>query len=689
MGDFRLETELRPAGDQGQAIDALAAGVERGEKDQVLLGITGSGKTFTIANVVERVQRPTLVIAHNKTLAAQLYQEFRELFPHNAVEYFVSYYDYYQPEAYIPNTDTYIEKDATINERIDRLRHSATRSVLSRRDVIVVASVSCIYGIGSKDWYSGLLVPLAVGEEVDRDGLLRRLVDVRYERNDVDFHRGTFRVRGEVVEVFPAYEEDRAVRIEFWGDRIEKLSEIDPLRGRVLGTMARTAIHPNSHYVVPAAELKRALVAVREELKRRLEELRQAGKLLEAERLEQRTNYDLEMLEVAGFCTGIENYSRHLTGRAPGEPPGTLIDYFPRDALFVVDESHQTVPQIQAMYRGDRARKEVLVEFGFRLPSALDNRPLTFSEWQERVGQTVFVSATPGDWELRRTGGAFVEQVIRPTGLMDPELEIRPAGGQVEDLVEQLRQRVEKGERVLATTLTKRMAEDLTEYLGEIGVRARYMHSDIDTLERIEILRELRQGAFDVLVGINLLREGLDLPEVSLVAVLDADKEGFLRSTRSLVQTCGRAARNVNGKVILYADVMTPSIRETVAVTERRRKVQAEYNAAHGIVPETIKKAIRDMTPGAAARDYVDLAERPVDPSEAGEGAVDYASRDELVAALRSAMLVAAEKLDFERAALLRDRIAALSGAEPSRALRASVTGGAGRSRQRKQRRRS
>ncbi|MBI5501673.1 MAG: excinuclease ABC subunit UvrB [Deltaproteobacteria bacterium] len=687
MERFRLETELRPAGDQSQAIDALAGGVERGEPDQVLLGITGSGKTFTIANVIERVQRPTLVIAHNKTLAAQLYQEFRELFPHNAVEYFVSYYDYYQPEAYIPNSDTYIEKDATINERIDRLRHSATRAVLTRRDVIVVASVSCIYGIGSKDWYSGLLVPLAVGEEVDRDGLLRRLVDVRYERNDVDFHRGTFRVRGEVVEVFPAYEEDRAVRIEFWGDRIEKLSEIDPLRGRVVGTMERTAIHPNSHYVVPASELKRALGAVREELRQRLEELRGAGKLLEAERLEQRTSYDLEMLEVAGFCTGIENYSRHLTGRAPGEPPGTLIDYFPRDALFVIDESHQTVPQIQAMYRGDRARKEVLVEFGFRLPSALDNRPLTFSEWQERVGQKIFVSATPGDWELRRTGGAFVEQVIRPTGLMDPEIEIRPAGGQVEDLVEQLRRRVEKGERVLVTTLTKRMAEDLTEYLGEIGVRARYMHADIDTLERVEILRDLRQGAFDVLVGINLLREGLDLPEVSLVAVLDADKEGFLRSTRSLVQTCGRAARNVNGKVILYADVLTPSIRETVAETERRRKVQAEYNAAHGIVPATIRKAIRDMTPGSAARDYLDLAERPVEPSGVGEGAVDYESRDELVAALRAAMLLAAEKLDFERAALLRDRIAALSGEAPSRALRGQVSGSAGRPRARKQRR--
>jgi excinuclease ABC subunit B len=684
---FRLVTEMKPAGDQAQAIDALAKGLERGERDQVLLGITGSGKTFTIANVIERVQRPTLVIAHNKTLAAQLYQEFRDLFPENAVEYFVSYYDYYQPEAYIASSDTYIEKDATINERIDRLRHAATRSVLTRRDVIVVASVSCIYGIGSKDWYSGLLVPLAVGEELDRDVLLRRLVDVRYARNDVDFHRGTFRVRGEVVEVFPAYEEDRAVRIEFWGDRIEKLSEIDPLRGRTICTMERTAIHPNSHYVVPQSELKRALEAIRGELKARLGELRGAGKLLEAERLEQRTNYDLEMMEVAGFCTGIENYSRHLTARAAGEPPGTLMDYFPDDALTVIDESHQTVPQIQAMYRGDRNRKEVLVEFGFRLPSAIDNRPLTFSEWEQRVRQVIFVSATPGDYELRRTAGAFVEQVIRPTGLMDPELELRPVAGQVEDLVEQIRRRTEAGERVLATTLTKRLAEDLTEYLGEIGIRARYMHSDIETLERIEILRDLRQGAFDVLVGINLLREGLDLPEVSLVAILDADKEGFLRSGRSLIQTCGRAARNVNGKVILYADTITPAIRQTMDETERRRKVQAEYNVRHGIVPETIKKAIRDMTPGSAARDYLDLAERPVEPSEAGEGGVDYASRDELIAALRAEMLVAAEKLEFERAAALRDRVGALTGAMPGGSSQVSRRSGPGRSRARKVRR--
>jgi excinuclease ABC subunit B len=659
---FRLSGPLRPAGDQQQAIDALTAGLERGERAQVLLGITGSGKTFTMANVIERLQRPTLVVAHNKTLAAQLYQEFRELFPDNAVEYFVSYYDYYQPEAYLPTTDTYIEKDATINERIDRLRHAATRSVLTRRDTLVVASVSCIYGIGSKTWYDGLLLRFAVGDELDREVLLRRLVEVRYERNDVDFHRGTFRVRGEVIEVFPAYEEDRAVRIELWGDRIERLSEIDPLRGRTLRTMERTAIHPNSHYVVPAAELKRALVVIREELKQRLAELRAAGRLLEAERLEQRTGYDLELMEVAGFCNGIENYSRQLTGRAAGEPPVTLVDYFPPDALTIIDESHQTIPQIQAMFRGDRNRKEVLVEFGFRLPSALDNRPLRFEEWEQRVGQVVFVSATPGDYELRRTGGAFVEQVIRPTGLMDPELELRPVAGQVEDLVERVRERVEAGDRVLVTTLTKRLAEDLTEYLNEIGVRARYMHSDIDTLERVEILRELRQGVFDVLVGINLLREGLDLPEVSLVAILDADKEGFLRSARSLIQTCGRAARNVRGKVILYADTVTPAIRQTMSETERRRTLQAEYNRQHGIVPETIKKAIRDMTPGGPNRDYLDLAAAPVEPSEAGEGGVEYASRDELIAALRAEMFLAAEQLEFERAAALRDRLAALTG---------------------------
>jgi excinuclease ABC subunit B len=552
--------------------------------------------------------------------------------------------------------------------------------------VIVVASVSCIYGIGSKDWYAGLLVPLAAGQEQDRDALLRRLVDVRYQRNDLDFHRGTFRVRGEVVEVFPAYEEDRAVRIEFWGDRIERLSEIDPLRGRTIRTLERTAIHPNSHYVVPQSELRRALGAVRAELAERLAELRGAGKLLEAERLEQRTSYDLEMLEVAGFCTGIENYSRHLTGRAAGEPPGTLIDYFPDDALTVVDESHQTIPQIQAMFRGDRNRKEVLVEFGFRLPSALDNRPLTFAEWEARVRQTVFVSATPGDYELRRTGGAFVEQVIRPTGLMDPEVELRPVAGQVEDLVEQIRARVEAGERVLATTLTKRMAEDLTEYLGEIGVRARYMHSDIETLERVEILRELRQGAFDVLVGINLLREGLDLPEVSLVAILDADKEGFLRSARSLIQTCGRAARNVRGKVILYADTITDAIRRTLDETSRRRTLQAAYNERHGIVPETIKKAIRDMTPGSAARDYLDLAEAPVEPSPAGEGAGEYLSRDELIAALRAEMFLAAEQLEFERAARLRDRIGALTGA-PAPKTGAPARSGAPRARGRKVRR--
>ncbi|MDI7269016.1 MAG: excinuclease ABC subunit UvrB [Myxococcota bacterium] len=659
-GRFRLVGPYRPAGDQPSAIEALVRGVLGGGKEQVLLGITGSGKTFTIACVIERVQRPTLVIAHNKTLAAQLYQEFRELFPGNAVEYFVSYYDYYQPEAYIAATDTYIEKDATINERIDRMRHAATRAVLTRRDVIVVASVSCIYGIGTKEWYDGLLVKVGAGDEIDRERLLRRLVEARYERNDVDFHRGTFRVRGDTVEVFPAYEEDRAVRIELWGDRCERVSEVDPLRGRTIRTLPRVAIHPNSHYVVPADELRRALAAIRAELAERLAELLGQGKLLEAERLRQRANYDLEVLELTGFCTGIENYSRHVTSRAAGEPPGTLLDYFPDDLLVVVDESHQTIPQIQAMYRGDRNRKETLVEHGFRLPSALDNRPLTFSEWESRARRTIFVSATPGDYEMRRTGGAVVEQIIRPTGLVDPPIDVRPVDKQVDDLLEEIRRRIEARERVLVTTLTKRMAEDLTEYLEEAGVRARYMHSDVETLERIEIVRDLRSGVFDVLVGINLLREGLDLPEVSLVAILDADKEGFLRSARSLIQTCGRAARNVNGRVIMYADVMTASIRRTIDETERRRTLQTAYNRERGIVPETIRKAIRDMTPGSPARDYLDLA--PGAAVEAREPGARYLSRDEEIAALRAEMLAAAERLDFERAGRLRDRIASLAG---------------------------
>ena len=649
---FELASEFTPAGDQPAAIESLTEGVLRGDPYQVLLGVTGSGKTFTTAHVIARINRPALVMAPNKTLAAQLYHELKGLFPNNAVRYFVSYYDYYQPEAYVPSTDTFIEKDSSINDEIDKMRHSATKALLERNDVIIVASVSCIYGLGSPEAYFEMLVFLEVGERADRDQLLRKLVDIQYERNDYDFHRGTFRVRGDVVEIFPASEESRALRIEFFGDQIEAISEVDPLRGTKLRDLDKVAIYPASHYVTQPEQRKRAIDAIREELRLRLELLHGESKLLEAQRLEQRTMYDLELLEEMGFCPGIENYSRHLTGRAEGQPPLTLLNYFPEQFLAIIDESHVTVPQIGGMYRGDRSRKGTLVEFGFRLPSAMDNRPLSFEEFEGIVTQCIYVSATPGDYERERAGGRVVEQLIRPTGLIDPEVIVRPAGQQVDDLLEEVRLRAEAGERVLATTLTKKMAEDLTEYYHEIGVRVRYLHSDIDTLERVEIIRDLRRGIFDVLVGINLLREGLDLPEVSLVAILDADKEGYLRSERSLIQTIGRAARNVNGKVILYADRITGSMRAALDETERRRTVQRAYNEKHGITPQTIVKAIADS----------------MVPAQDGGGDIEavleqegvYLSADEIprrVAELRKAMRRAAADLEFEKAAGIRDEI--------------------------------
>ncbi len=589
---FELATPFQPMGDQPQAIEKLVQGLNDGQKSQVLLGVTGSGKTFTMANVIAQVNRPTLILSHNKTLAAQLFSEFREFFPNNAVEYFVSYYDYYQPEAYIPSTDTYIEKDSQINDEIDKLRHSATRSLLERNDVIIVSSISCIYGLGSPEAYEGLLLYLEVGREIKRQEMLKKLVEIQYKRNDVDFHRGTFRVRGDVVEIYPAYEEERAIRVEFFGDEIESISEIDPLRGIRVQKLPRITLYPASHYVAAADNRKRAIETIRVELRERLQELNSLGKIVEAQRLSQRTLFDLEMMEELGFCQGVENYSRHLTGRGPGEPPPTLLEYFPKDWLLIVDESHVSVPQIGGMFRGDRARKTSLVEHGFRLPSALDNRPLSFEEWEGSLNQTLYVSATPGDYELNKTAGEVVEQVIRPTGLLDPVVEIRSATKQVDDLLVEIRKRAEKNERVLVTTLTKKLAEDLTRFYREQGIRVKYLHSDIDTLERIEIIRELRLGSFDVLIGINLLREGLDIPEVSLVAILDADKEGFLRGYRSLIQTIGRAARNADGYVILYADRITDSMRRSIDETSRRRKLQHEYNEQHGITPQTIQKAI-------------------------------------------------------------------------------------------------
>ncbi len=651
-GDFRLVSGFEAKGDQPRAIEELVAGLNRGDPYQVLLGVTGSGKTFTIAKVVETVNRPSLVMAHNKTLAAQLYQEFKGFFPDNAVEYFVSYYDYYQPEAYVPTTDTYIEKEATINDEIDRMRLSATRSLFERRDVLIVASVSCIYGLGSPEAYYGMLLIVEEGETVDRSKILRKLVEIQYERNDYDLKRGTFRVRGDVVEIIPAYE-DAGVRIELFGDEVESISQIDPLTGKVLGPLKRVVIYPKTHYVTPRERTMRAIETIREELDSHTAKLRSEGKLLEAQRVAQRTLFDLEMLQEVGYCHGIENYSRHLTGREPGQPPPTLMDYLPRDVLIIIDESHQTIPQIRGMYHGDRSRKGTLVDFGFRLPSALDNRPLNFGEFEERLGPVIFVSATPAAEQLEKTEGVVVEQIIRPTGLMDPQVEVRPVSGQVDDLLHEIREREKRKERVLVTTLTKRMAEDLTEYYTELGVRCRYLHSDIDTLERVKILRDLRLGEFDVLIGINLLREGLDLPEVSLVAILDADKEGFLRSEGSLIQTMGRAARNVNGTSILYADKVTDSMRRAMSETNRRRELQQEYNRKHGITPETIVKSISAILGSVYEQDY------PAIP-EVAEGRLDLATAEELereIKKLDKAMKRASQQLEFEKAAEIRDKI--------------------------------
>ncbi len=654
MPAFKVVSEYVPRGDQPGAIRALAAAIEAGAESAVLLGVTGSGKTFTVANVIERLQRPTLVIAHNKTLAAQLCSEFKEFFPGNTVEYFVSYYDYYQPEAYVPQTDTFIDKDVVINDEIDKLRHSATCAVFERRDVIIVASVSCIYGLGSPEEYQSLSLSLRVGMERKREEILRRLVNIQYERNDVNFTRGRFRARGDVIEVYPAGSTEKAVRIELFGDEVERLVEFDVMTGEVLGERNHVLVYPARHYVTTDDNLKRAIKSIEEELRERLAVLKARGKVLEAYRLEQRTNYDLEMLAHVGYCPGIENYSRHLSGRRPGEPPHTLLDFFPSDYLVVIDESHVTIPQIRGMYHGDRSRKETLVEFGFRLPSALDNRPLTFGEFEARVPQALYVSATPAAYELERAS-VVVEQIVRPTGLVDPVVEVRPTHGQVDDLLREIRSKVEQSQRVLVTTLTKRMAEDLSDYLREAGVRVRYLHSEVDTLERMEILRDLRLGVFDVLVGINLLREGLDLPEVGLVAILDADKEGFLRSETSLIQTIGRAARNVDGRVIMYADSITDSMRRAIAETERRRRRQAEHNRVHGITPETVRKSVRDVLEATRVSRQPDEYLRGVDLSR-----LDRRQAQQLVERLKKEMSAAAKRLEFEHAATLRDMLFAL-----------------------------
>jgi excinuclease ABC subunit B len=656
---FKLVSEFEVRGDQVRAVPELIDGLNRGDSHQVLLGVTGSGKTFTMAQVVASVNRPTLVMAHNKTLAAQLYQEFKRFFPENAVEYFVSYYDYYQPEAYVPATDSYIEKEATVNDEIDRMRLSATRSLFERRDVIIVASVSCIYGLGSPEAYYGMLLPLEVGQRINRDQILRKLVEIQYERNDTEFGRGAFRVRGDIVEVVPSYEE-HALRIGLFGDEVDELSWFDALTGTVIRRLDKVAVYPKSHFVTSRDRTKQAVETIKQELEWYRGQLESEGKLLEAQRLHQRTMFDLEMIREIGYCHGIENYARHLTGRAPGEPPPTLLDYLPDDALVVVDESHQTVPQIRGMYHGDRSRKEILVAYGFRLPSALDNRPLNFEEWEQRVRQVVFVSATPGPYELAKAQGVVVEQVIRPTGLMDPPIEVRPVRGQVDDLLKEIRERVERKERVLVTTLTKRMAEDLTAYYHELGVKVRYLHSDIDTLERVEILRDLRRGAFDVLVGINLLREGLDLPEVSLVAILDADKEGFLRSSGSLIQTSGRAARNVNGRVIMYAETMTASMKSAIAETDRRRALQEAYNTEHGITPESVVRQIDEVLSSVYERDYMTA---PL-LREQREVFRTQAELDAEISRLEHEMKAAAANLDFERAAALRDTLKTLRSRE-------------------------
>ena len=657
---FRLASEFKPTGDQPRAIDRLVDHVQAGHEHQTLLGVTGSGKTFTIANVVQRVQKPTLVMAHNKILAAQLYSEFRELFPDNAVEYFVSYYDYYQPEAYVPRTDTFIEKDAAINERIERMRNAATASLLSRPDVLIVASVSCIYGLGSPDAYADMSVELKVEDEIDRDELLRSLTAIQYQRNNFEFKRGTFRVRGDVIEVYPAYAEDRVIRIELFDTTVERIMEVDPLRGEITEELTGVTIFPANHYITPQERLGRALEAIEAELEAQLPVLRGKGKLLEAQRLEQRTRYDLEILRETGMCSGIENYSRHLDGRKVGEAPATLINYFPRDFLLVIDESHQTVPQIGGMYRGDRSRKETLVEHGFRLPSALDNRPLRFEEFEKLVHQAVYVSATPADFEREKSGERIAEQVIRPTGLIDPEVEVRPARGQVDDLLGEIKRCVEAKKRVLVTTLTKRMAEELTDYYLECGLRVKYMHSDIDTIERTELVRDLRKGVYDVMVGINLLREGLDIPEVALVAVLDADREGFLRSTTSLVQTCGRAARNAEGRVLMYADKETDSMRAALAEMTRRRTIQQAYNEEHGITPQTIQKGIRDILESIYEKDYTPLPD--VDEVDVEDVDVKKLARE--IESLTRKMREAAADLNFEEAADLRDRIRALQELE-------------------------
>jgi excinuclease ABC subunit B len=658
MSEFKIVSNFTPKGDQPKAIEALIRGIRSGKTHQVLLGVTGSGKTFTMANVIEHMQKPTLVIAPNKTLAAQLYSEFKLLFPENAVEYFVSYYDYYQPEAYIPSSDTYIQKDASINEMIDKLRHSATRSVLSRRDVIVVASVSCIFGLGAPEDYLSMRVEIEKGAELIRDQLLSSFVAIHYERNDYDFHRGTFRVRGDRVEIFPAYEEQNAIRIEFFGDQVDSVSEIDPLRGNVKKRLKRATIYPASHYVTQRTTRKRAVETIKNELKDRIEFFRSENKLIEAQRIDERTLFDLEMMQELGYCHGIENYSRHITGRAPGEPPPVLLDYFPDDYLIFIDESHIGVPQLYGMYKGDRSRKQTLVEFGFRLPSALDNRPLQFEEFQTKISKLIYVSATPADYEMEKAGKSIVEQIVRPTGLLDPDIQIRGANNQVDDLYTEIRKRVEQGYRVLVTTLTKRMAEDLSEYYTDLGLKVRYLHADINTLERMDIIRDLRLGKFDVLIGINLLREGLDIPEVSLVAILDADKEGFLRSTRSLVQTFGRASRNVNGEIIMYGDVITGSMKRAIDETDRRRTIQEQYNIQHDIIPESIKKDVVSIFDALYETEDTKSDKVAEELSEYSTLGLD--DLDRLIQKLEKEMKDAARDLEFERAVELRDRITSM-----------------------------
>lgn len=646
---FKLHSKFEPTGDQPEAIKSLVDGIKKGDKFQTLLGVTGSGKTFTMANIINQVQKPTLILAHNKTLAGQLYSEFKEFFPENAVEYFVSYYDYYQPEAYMPQTDTYIEKDSAVNEEIDKLRHSATAALFERKDVIIVASVSCIYGLGDPEDYSGLTLSLRPGMEIGRDKLLRDLIDRQYDRNELEFVRGKFRAKGDTVEIYPSNENEKAIRVEFFGDEIEKISEINPLTGQRIAVRNHVLIFPNSHYATSKDKMEKAIVTIEQELEERIKYFKENDKLIEAQRIEQRTNFDIEMMRETGFCQGIENYSRHISGRAPGSAPYTLLDYFPKDFLMLIDESHVTVPQVRAMYNGDRARKNTLVDYGFRLPSAYDNRPLTFEEWEGKINQVVFVSATPADYEEKHSVNT-AEQIIRPTGLLDPKIEVKPLENQVDDLIEQIRETTEKGERVLVTTLTKKMAEDLTAYLKELNIKVTYMHSDVDTLERLTILKELRQGKYDVLVGINLLREGLDLPEVSLVAILDADKEGFLRSERSLIQTIGRAARNVNGRVIMYADELTDSMEKAIKETNRRRKIQMAYNEEHGIVPQTIKKDIRD-----------DIKATIIEESAEKYNVSKDTDVNELINTLTTKMLEHAQRMEFEEAAKLRDQIKELT----------------------------